>query len=97
MTIESFFEHVGNNDRPDPSWSRALQALWYAEKPDWDTAHTLCQQGNTPEDCWIHAHLHREEGDLGNARYWYQRAGKSEHKGTLNEERCDILAMVIPR
>lgn len=95
MTLETFFEHVRSNERPDPSWSRGLQTLWFAEKPDWNTAHTLCQQGNTPADCWIHAHLHREEGDLNNARYWYQRAGKPEHKGTLHEERCGILEELL--
>jgi len=75
MPQKAFFAHIRNNDRPDPSWPRALQALWFAEKPDWVTAHTICQKGNAPEDCWIHANLHREEGDLGNSRYWYQRAG----------------------
>ena len=92
MDQAAFIAHVSENDKPDPSWSRALQALWYAEKSEWDTAHALCQQGNDMVDCWIHANLHREEGDLGNARYWYQRAAQPEHKGTVQEERYEILA-----
>ncbi len=50
MPQKAFFAHIRNNDRPDPSWSRGLQALWFAEKPDWDTAHTICQKGNAPDE-----------------------------------------------
>lgn len=95
MDIETFIGHVRNHKEPDPSWSKALQSLWYAEKPDWDTAHRICQKEKTTLDYWIHANLHREEGDLGNARYWYQRAGRPEHNGTIKEERQEILATAL--
>jgi len=72
-----------------------MQALWYAYKPNWDTAHRICQKESTQLDYWIHASLHREEGDLGNARYWYQRAGRPESIGTIQEERQEILAGVL--
>lgn len=53
-----------------------LQALWLARAGRWDAAHDLCQNVPDPAGAWIHAWLHREEGDLGNASYWYARAGK---------------------
>lgn len=56
--------------------SPARQALWMARAGKWDEAHDLCQNIPGGTGCWIHAHLHRQEGDLGNAAYWYSRAGK---------------------
>lgn len=95
MTLHEFLTHVNQQTSPQSNWSQQLQALWYAEKTDWDRAHQLCQQGDTPNDAWIHANLHREEGDISNARYWYSRAGKSEHKGSVTEERHDIIATLL--
>ena len=55
----------------------ALQALWWALRGDWNKAHECVQQHEGERDCdWVHAHLHRVEGDLGNAGYWYRRAGR---------------------
>ncbi len=70
---------------PPPGISPALQALWYAAKGDWDTAHDITQPGG-PELDWVHAYLHRVEGDLGNAGYWYRRAGKPPAGVPLDEE-----------
>lgn len=52
----------------------------------WDKAHDLIQDLPTAEAAWIHAYLHRKEGDVGNARYWYARAGKPEYNGSLDSE-----------
>lgn len=71
---------------PPAHLSPELQALWFAGKNDWDTAHTIAQDINTKEGSWIHAYLHRVEGDLGNASYWYQRAGKATPSGDLKDE-----------
>lgn len=57
--------------------SVALRALWHAAHDDWDAAHRLVQDDPSSECAWVHAYLHRVEGDLGNARYWYHRAGKT--------------------
>ena len=57
--------------------STELQALWHDAHGDWDKAHTLAQQAGSPEGDWVHAYLHRKEGDIGNAGYWYARAGKT--------------------
>lgn len=54
----------------------ALQALWADRHGDWERAHTLAQEANSPDGDWVHAYLHRKEGDLGNAGYWYARAGR---------------------
>lgn len=52
----------------------ALQCLWLSKAGRWDQAHDACQNLPDPIGAWIHAHLHREEGDHANAAYWYQRA-----------------------
>lgn len=59
------------------SFSPLLQALWYDVHGDWDKAHDLTQDLETPDGAWLHAYLHRKEGDLFNADYWYRRAAIS--------------------
>ncbi|GAB5561329.1 MAG: hypothetical protein SynsKO_29760 [Synoicihabitans sp.] len=54
----------------------ALQALWQDRQGDWNRAHDLAQEADSSEGDWVHAYLHRKEGDIGNAGYWYARAGK---------------------
>lgn len=63
-----------------------IEALQLEKNGDWDASHRLIQQYNTDEACWIHAYLHRVEGDLGNASYWYSHARKPIRKGSLEEE-----------
>jgi hypothetical protein len=63
-----------------------IQALETERAGDWDKAHLIIQEINTAEAAWIHAYLHRVEGDLGNAAYWYRRAGRPECTSTLEEE-----------
>ena len=70
---------------PPVGISPALQALWYAAKGDWDKAHDVTQPGG-PELDWVHAYLHRVEGDLSNAGYWYRRAGKPVASVPLADE-----------
>lgn len=62
------------------------RALLLEKEGDWDGAHRLIQDLPTPEAAWIHAYLHRREGDDGNARYWYNRAGKDFFEGSFQEE-----------
>ncbi|MBI3220250.1 MAG: hypothetical protein HYZ44_12125 [Bacteroidetes bacterium] len=64
----------------------ALQALWLDANGDWEAAHEKIQDDPSAEAGWIHAYLHRKEGDEGNARYWYNRAGKKFPSLTLPEE-----------
>lgn len=66
---------------------RALACL---EAGDWDGAHKLVQDDSSPEAAWVHAHLHRVEGDLSNARYWYRKAGRPETTANFDEERRNL-------
>jgi hypothetical protein len=85
-TIESFRSSV-SAAAPPAGVGPALQALWWLAKDDWQQAHK-CVQGHEDEpDCaWAHAHLHRQEGDMENAGYWYRRAGKPVATSSLPEE-----------
>ena len=72
---------------PPETLDLALQALWWAGKGDWDRAHHCVQQAEgTPRCDHVHAYLHRQEGDLGNAMYWYRRAGQPAATGALTAE-----------
>lgn len=61
-------------------------ALQHIQQKDWDAAHLLVQEYSDPLSCQIHGYLHRIEGDMGNAQYWYQRAGLAMPDNTLDEE-----------
>ncbi|WP_222984399.1 hypothetical protein [Flagellimonas meishanensis] len=71
---------------PPRDWSLALQALWWDAKDDWNASHDIAQELHTDMGSWIHAYLHRKEGDDWNAGYWYARAGKSFPNTSLEEE-----------
>jgi hypothetical protein len=73
-------------DQPPPTISIYLRALWQDAKDNWDEAHRLIQDIETPEAAWIHAYLHRKEGDIANADYWYRRAGKKRPDVSLQHE-----------
>jgi hypothetical protein len=60
--------------------------MWYDGKGDWNSSHNIAQEIHSIDGSWIHAYLHRKEGDLGNASYWYHRAGKPVAKMSLDEE-----------
>jgi hypothetical protein len=69
-----------------------LEALACLEEGNWEGAHKIVQDDPSPEAAWVHAHLHRLEGDLSNARYWYRQAGRPEPAVSLEEERRAIIA-----
>ena len=64
----------------------AVQALWHDARGDWDRAHRIAQEIDAADGSWVHAYLHRKEGDLSNAGYWYRRAGKANPSVPLGEE-----------
>ena len=76
MTAEELSRSAAHDHAPPAGASTAAKALWYARAGKWDAAHDLCQDIPGNAGSWIHAWLHLEEGDLGNAGYWYARAGK---------------------
>lgn len=83
---------------PPPDLGPALEALWWQARGDWDAAHR-CVQGNEGEaECdWVHAHLHRQEGDLDNAGYWYRRAGRPVSTASLDQEWDEIASALLLR
>ncbi len=80
---------------PQPPANGPLAALWHDLHGDWENAHRLVQDDSSPEAAWVHAYLHRREGDAANARYWYARAGRPAASGGLDEERAAIAAELL--
>ena len=80
---------------PPPDLSAPLAALWWAAKSDWDQAHKIVQDDNSRDAAWVHAYLHRVEGDLGNAGYWYRQAGQVAAKDSLDAEWQRIAAKLL--
>jgi hypothetical protein len=80
---------------PPTGLSPALTALWWAGKEDWNKAHALVMDDDGAECAWVHAYLHRVEGDLDNARYWYRRARRQPAKGELAAEWAVIAAALL--
>lgn len=76
--------------QPRDGLSLALQALWWDAKGDWHTAHECAQAQDDAIGAWVHAYLHRKEGDYANAGYWYCRAGKPVFEGSLEAEWEDL-------
>lgn len=84
-------------DAPPPGLDAALTALWWQAKGDWTRAHEAAQADEGRDAAWAHALLHREEGDLSNADYWYRRAGKTRPSVPLAEEWQAIAAALLAR
>lgn len=93
MNSKKLAESAVQGGNPPAGLNKALEALWLARAGRWDAAHDLCQDIEGYAGSWIHAHLHRVEGDLLNAGYWYDRAGKPAPEGQagLGEEWCEIV------
>lgn len=85
MILSQFKEALGGTE-PSQNMSMYLQALWYDRQGDWDTAHKRAQEQDDANGAWVHAYLHRVEGDLSNAAYWYRRAGKPVAMMSLVDE-----------
>lgn len=93
MNLQQFKDSLKNDAAPS-DLSLVLQALWLAGKSDWHGSHDLLQDDDTADGSWVHAYLHREEGDIPNARYWYAKAGRTMPEGTLQEE-WDAIAEAL--
>ena len=95
MDLAAFTASLAQAD-PPPGLPTPLVALWHAARDEWDAAHAIVQarEGDPAHD-WVHAHLHRVEGDLGNAGYWYRRARKPMAQGDLAAERDAIVAELM--
>jgi len=89
------FEATLSDKTPPQEANNVLAAMWYDGKGDWEQAHLIAQDISTADGSWVHAYLHRKEGDLGNADYWYNRAGKSMPGGSLEQEWKDIVKSLL--
>lgn len=94
MTFTEFEDSL-QLEQPPRELTEALRALWYAGKDDWDRSHDIAQDIHSDEGSWIHAYLHRWEGDDWNANYWYRRAGRSMPGTSLKEEWRDITEELL--
>jgi hypothetical protein len=72
-----------------------VRALWFDARGEWSRAHSLAQNVEDRDGAWVHAYLHRKEGDPDNAAYWYRRAGKPIHTGTLDNEWREIVSALL--
>jgi hypothetical protein len=91
------FQATLKNNTPPAGLSPALQAMWQDGQGDWDRAHQILQSDNSRDGSWAHAYLHRKEGDLSNARYWYSRAGRPMPETSLEAEWADIVTELLAR
>jgi hypothetical protein len=94
MTPSAFRQSL-KQDKSPQGLSPALAALWWAGKNDRDKAHDIVMSADDAESAWIHAHLHRVEGDLDNACYWYRRANCEPATGESAAEWEAIAAALL--
>src|SRR4051812_37848980 len=95
--MENFLEFKQTLNEPEPPMdlSPSLKALWYDAKGDWSQAHEVAQGEETSDGAWVHAYLHRKEGDAGNARYWYTMAGREMSDSEISDEWQDIVEELL--
>ena len=94
MDLAVFKTSLGE-DAPPAGLGRALQALWRQAKGDWHAAHRLAQAQDDQAGAWVHAFLHRVEGDAGNAGDWYRRAGTPHASAPLGEAWDEIASALL--
>lgn len=87
---KEFFDSL-TKDSPFPDWPDTLKAMWYDLKGDWEASHDIAQEIPNPQGSWIHAFLHRKEGDEFNAGYWYRQAGRKFPNMTIEEEQQELV------
>jgi hypothetical protein len=93
MTLEEFKATLAA--AAPPSVTPLLLALWHDARGEWDEAHSIAQDVDDAPGAWVHAYLHRKEGDLGNADYWYRRAGQPIATDPLDAERDRIVTSLL--
>ena len=94
MTLEEFQQSIGGNSPPE-QLSFALAGLWWDAKGDWNWAHESAQQDEGRAGSWVHAYLHRKEGDQSNAEYRYNRAGKPPCRSSFEQEWREITESLL--
>lgn len=96
MTFDEL-KHSLSQERAPEGLNLPLKALWADGAGDWDAAHTFIQDDADGDGAWVHAYLHRKEGDTSNAHYWYKRASKSVFEGSLEAEWESIVKALLKK
>ena len=94
MDVSTFRTSLGQ-ETPPAELPPLLRALWHAAKDQWDEAHRIAQDDDSADGAWVHAHLHRVEGDEANAGYWYRRAGRPHCASSLEDEWAEIAQALL--
>lgn len=94
MTLQEFRDSL-LDAAPPRELGVALAGLWWDAKGKWTQAHESAQQDEGPAGAWVHAYLHRKEGDASNAAYWYERAGKPVARTSLEQEWEEITLALL--
>ena len=94
MTL-SVFKASLSSDTPPAEISKPLRALWEDARGNWETAHALAQDVPDESGAWVHAYLHRKEGDQANAAYWYRRARQPVAHDSLESEWQRIVTQLL--
>lgn len=89
------FEEALNLGRPPVNWPDGLKALWFDAKGNWEASHNIAQDMHNNLGSWIHAYLHRKEGDRFNAGYWYRQANKTYPEISLDVELRELVEFVL--
>ncbi|SFN47578.1 hypothetical protein SAMN05428949_2965 [Chitinophaga sp. YR627] len=96
MTLSAFLESL-SQAMPPAGTSPYLASLWWDGKGNWQKAHDIIEHLDGDTAAWVHAYLHRKEGDRGNARYWYSRAGQPMPEVSLEQEWKDMVTVLSGR
>ena len=94
MDIAEFRESL-KHAKPPVGLAAALEALWWDAKDNWQKSHEAAQRDEGPDGSWVHAYLHRKEGDLPNAKYWYRRADRAAGYGDFEREWESIATWLL--
>jgi hypothetical protein len=94
MTLDEFRKTIAH-PQPPSGLATPLLALWHDARGDWDAAHQVAQDVETSHGSWVHAYLHRKEGDLSNAAYWYRQAGRPVARADLDREWEEIAGELL--
>ncbi len=97
MDITTFKLSLRDSALPPTNLSIQLESLWYDARGDWHKAHDLVNDLEDKQSAYVHAYLHRKEGDLWNADYWYRRAGQQRPDNTLEEEWEELVRIAFER
>ncbi len=95
VNTEEFLRLIEKQPLCPQTLPEGLQAMWYDKKGDWSKAHEILGNASDADSAWVHAYLHRKEGDLENAHYWYRRSGQPEFPGELSQEWEQITSVLL--